>query len=494
MKILITLLFILSIGLSQNYILKKDVVDAGGTKMASASYILRSSIGQPTIGKITNASYNLYSGFWSPLPTTQLEPGWTKRTDISAIVKDGGALTNGPIGKATILYCFPGMKTNYFYRFTDGEVGVWEIMEPLPFGKKYPDTTKPNTKYIGKGASLCFDGEHKIYATRGNGTFQLWSYDINSGHWQFESYLPSTKGAKGGTSIDFDQTSGLLYVLVGGQKLEYNNFFSYNPSAKTWATLLKTRPGPYNKVWKDGSCIRKIDNKIYAVKGGDKYNAFWVYHIDGDTWNEIESCPQNHPMLGKKNKFGDGTAICTDGSVIYLIKGKGKQDFWQYTPSDKGVWTALCTIPRYGINYKKSVPKTGASLAYAGSRVWLIKGNKLNEFWQYVPEPKSNVKEQMLNISQTIQSEPTEIFNFNLDVRPNPISGLTTISYTVPVSGNVIIKLYDVTGRQIETLVDNFYNKGHYSIPLATDKLAKGIYFVKCETDNKIFERKLIVR
>ncbi|MEO0092550.1 MAG: hypothetical protein ABIK61_07565, partial [candidate division WOR-3 bacterium] len=99
--------------------------------------------------------------------------GWTKRADVPAIVKDGGALTDGPASKATTLYCFPGMKTNSFYRFTDGEVGVWETMEPLPFGKKYPDTTKLNTKYIGKGASLCFDGEHKIYATRGNGTFQL---------------------------------------------------------------------------------------------------------------------------------------------------------------------------------------------------------------------------------------------------------------------------------------------------------------------------------
>ncbi|MCX8015220.1 MAG: hypothetical protein N2748_04300, partial [candidate division WOR-3 bacterium] len=334
---------------------------------------------------------------------------WTKREDVPALVKDGGALTDGPETKATTLYCFSGMKTNAFYKFIDGTPATWQTMEQLPFGKKYPDTTKPNTKYIGKGASLCFDGDHKIYATRGNGTFQLWSFDINSGHWAFESYLPSTKGAKGGTSIDFDESSGLLYVLVGGQKLEYENFFAYNPSGKTWATLLKTQPGEYSKAWKDGSCIRKIGNKIYAAKGGDKYNAFWVYDISGNSWDEIESCPQNHPSLGKKNKFGDGTAICTDGSVIYLIKGKGKQDFWMYTPSSKGLWTGLCTIPRYGINYKKSVPKTGASLAYTGSRVCLIKGNKLNEFWQYIPEEKSKIKYEISNISPAIQSNPTPI-------------------------------------------------------------------------------------
>jgi hypothetical protein len=47
------------------YILKKDVLDDGGTKMTNVSYILRGSFGQATIGKISNASYNAYIGFWN---------------------------------------------------------------------------------------------------------------------------------------------------------------------------------------------------------------------------------------------------------------------------------------------------------------------------------------------------------------------------------------------------------------------------------------------
>ncbi|MCX7785542.1 MAG: T9SS type A sorting domain-containing protein [candidate division WOR-3 bacterium] len=281
---------------------------------------------------------------------------------------------------------------------------------------------------------------------------------------------------------------------MGAQKLEYNNFFSYNPSGKTWATFLKTQPGLYNKAWKDGSCIRKIGNKIYAAKGGDKYNAFWVYDIGTNNWDEIESCPQNHPNLGKKNKFGDGTAICTDGSVIYLIKGKGKQDFWMYTPSSKGLWTGLCTIPRYGINYKKSVPKTGASLAYAGSRVWLIKGNKLNEFWQYVPEEKSKIKYQISNISPAIQSNPTPILEFHLDVKPNPFTRFTTINYNVPVSGKALIKLYNASGILIKTLVDEYLNAGSYAISLSDKHLTKGVYFLRYEHNTNTKEIKLILQ
>jgi len=57
-----------SFSLAQTYILKNDVIDDGGTKMSSSSYILRGSFGQSTIGKISSANYIAYIGFWHPYP------------------------------------------------------------------------------------------------------------------------------------------------------------------------------------------------------------------------------------------------------------------------------------------------------------------------------------------------------------------------------------------------------------------------------------------
>ena len=57
-----------SLSFSQTYQLRGDVIDEGGTKISSSSYILRGSFGQPTTGKLTSANYVAYIGFWHPYP------------------------------------------------------------------------------------------------------------------------------------------------------------------------------------------------------------------------------------------------------------------------------------------------------------------------------------------------------------------------------------------------------------------------------------------
>ncbi|MCX8014750.1 MAG: Ig-like domain-containing protein, partial [candidate division WOR-3 bacterium] len=384
-------------------------------------------------------------------------PGWVQLESMPSpvppkYVKDGGALTSAGFS----LYAFRGNKSKEFKKYTVGTPGVWTDLETIPFGYKYKvgpppvvDSSKYNKKVPGKGAALCWDGGNYIYATKGNGTFELWKYNLTDGHWYFEAWLPSVKGAKGGTSIFYK--GGLLYVLVGGLKPEFDNFFAYDPINKTWTTLLKAPAGTAVKPWKDGSAIVAIGEKIFGLKGGDKYNSFWAYDIATNNWTEVESCPQNHPSLNKKNVVKDGGAMCTDGVVAYMIKGGGKQDFWMYTPTTNA-WTHLDTIPRL---HKKSVPKTGAGLAFTGGKVYLLKGNNTPEFWQYRPYDKlvMSTPKPVANSAVMTTNTFTNL-TFNFDVKPNPFNKLTTIRYTVPVSGKVSIKLYNASGRLIETLTN----------------------------------------
>jgi len=75
---------------------------------------------------------------------------------------------------------------------------------------------------------------------------------------------------------------------------------------------------------------------------------------------------------------------------------------------------------------------------------------------------------------------------------PNPVLNQTTINYSVPVSDKVILKLYDVTGRELAVLVNEFKDKGEYSYQLKMDKYSAGIYFYKLETGNYSLSKKLI--
>jgi len=447
-------------------------------------------------------------GNWGPFSeqrTLFVTVTWVQKESLPNFIKDGGALVKVPGEKSgDKLYALRGSKSNQFYMYDAG----WTAEETLQFGYKWPLAVPPkiNKKYPGKGAALCFDGDNTIYATKGNSTWEFWAYTISDSTWTAKAFVPSTQKLKGGTSIAYKD--GLVYLLAGAQKKDnFNNFFAYDPdsdyvgSTTAWQTLTGpplTPPATGKaKPFKDGSAISVIGDTIYALKGGDKYNFFYAYDITGGAWTEIESIPLIHPQLGKKNKVGDGGAMTTDGTILYVIKGKGKQDFWKYTPGETGVWAPLETIPRVGVAFKKSVPKTGAALAYANSAVWLLKGNKTSEFWQHVPyKEKSKVKNQMSKAITNTQEELTlkQVQGDRLlDVTPNPFAKLTTIHYTVPVSGKVSLKLYNATGRLIKTLNNSYHNAGTYTVNLSAKNFAKGIYFLRYNDNTNQKEIKLIV-
>ncbi|MEO0092119.1 MAG: T9SS type A sorting domain-containing protein, partial [candidate division WOR-3 bacterium] len=261
-------------------------------------------------------------------------------------------------------------------------------------------------------------------------------------------------------------------------------------------TILNKAPaGTTGKPWKDGSAIVGIGGTIYGLKGSDKYNSFWAYNISGTNWTEIESCPQNHPQINKKTKVKDGGSMATNGSAVYMIKGGGARDFWKYEIS-KGTWVPLETIPRDPVLGKKSVPKTGAALAYGNNYVYLLKGNNLLEVMKYGPVYADKLASAITPTTQTaiMTSEITTKLTFKFDVTPNPFTKLTTIRYTVPVSGKVSIKLYNATGRLIETITDSNLNAGSYTTTLNAKNLTQGIYFLKYQDANNSSEVKLIVQ
>jgi Secretion system C-terminal sorting domain len=66
---------------------------------------------------------------------------------------------------------------------------------------------------------------------------------------------------------------------------------------------------------------------------------------------------------------------------------------------------------------------------------------------------------------------------------PNPFNPSTTISYEIPKNGFVKIKVFDITGREVETLVNEFKTAGSYSLVFNGSKLASGIYFYKLDVE-----------
>lgn len=79
---------------------------------------------------------------------------------------------------------------------------------------------------------------------------------------------------------------------------------------------------------------------------------------------------------------------------------------------------------------------------------------------------------------------------------PNPFNPTTTIKYDLNTRSHVSLKVFDLIGREIATLVDQIQNEGTYSVEFDASKfsqLTSGIYFYKLQTDRYSDVKKMIL-
>ena len=76
---------------------------------------------------------------------------------------------------------------------------------------------------------------------------------------------------------------------------------------------------------------------------------------------------------------------------------------------------------------------------------------------------------------------------------PNPFNASTKITYSISNSGTVTLMIFDLLGRNIQTLVNEFQEAGSYQINFDAGQLTSGIYFYRLYTGNKFSEIKKMI-
>jgi len=342
---------------------------------------------------------------------------------------------------------------------------------------------------------------------KGGNSRVLWRYDpgvcANTGAWvpgslgDFWAWTSQVSATVAGTNY--------LYTLGYDKTLRTTLFWRLATSNGTAEGLPAPTPPPGGKALKTGACIvyypddEVVDGvrRIFALQW--KTNDFYAYNVGGD-WAWVNAMSTPWPgSNGSAKKVGAGAGMAyvetsrpTGGHIqtAYALKGGNTQELWAYTVT--GGWTAFDTVPRPQSGKKV---KAGGGIAYnqALNRLMVSKGN--GEIYRIAPQAAA-WKDPALTLGASLQSagsnpEPA----FGLSVVPNPLTSSVnpSICYSLPTPGNVSLKLYDVTGQLVATLAKGYTLAGSHTAHLNANKLVRGVYLLKYESEGNTTTSKLII-
>jgi hypothetical protein len=84
--------------------------------------------------------------------------------------------------------------------------------------------------------------------------------------------------------------------------------------------------------------------------------------------------------------------------------------------------------------------------------------------------------------------------DFNLhSIYPNPFNPVTNIIYGLPEHVNVQIIVYDLSGKQIETLINEFQTPGYHSVNWNADNLPSGVYLIRMDSGDFTQTQKVVL-
>ncbi len=187
---------------------------------------------------------------------------------------------------------------------------------------------------------------------------------------------------------------------------------------------------------------------------------------------------------------------------IYLLAAKyegnscGAQLFHIY-PYLSHPWVQVYNPPDF-YPMENSYFLTGASLDplfYTWNENWLLVsgGTTSNDYNTNFTPVNSCIVIATIFIDDVKDENVTpDKFELNQNY-PNPFNPNTTISYQIPNNCMVTLKIYDVLGKEITTLVDGYKTAGKYSVTFDGSKLASGMYIYQMNAGNFTNTKKLVL-
>ncbi|MEO8233457.1 MAG: SBBP repeat-containing protein, partial [Ignavibacteriota bacterium] len=190
---------------------------------------------------------------------------------------------------------------------------------------------------------------------------------------------------------------------------------------------------------------------------------------------------------GEANDIDEGIALAVDKTGNLFVAGYSSNvmtafDYTtiKYTPDGTEDWTIKYT----NSDFAGSSEEPTGMFVDTLSNIYITGMSALDYATvKYIQTPTS--------VGSTLSQIPT-VFSLEQNY-PNPFNPNTTISYQLPISGQVTLKVYDVLGDEVATLVNEENPAGFYKVEFDASKLSSGIYFYKIQFEKFVETKKMIL-
>ena len=217
---------------------------------------------------------------------------------------------------------------------------------------------------------------------------------------------------------------------------------------------------------------KNIKIRFRLVSDGSlQYDGWYVDNIKLVTYTAVTPVE-----LASFTAARNGNRVCLNWSTSTETNNKG---FRIQRSKDNKAWAALGFV--YGSGSSTNVN----SYSYTDEHPLTEKS-----FYRLVQEDYDG----SIKIYPSIETVASTISSFSLEQNyPNPFNPSTVISYTIPEKNKVVLKVFDVIGNEITTLVNSEMEAGTHTVQLNAKNLPSGIYIYKIQAGNYSQSRKMML-
>lgn len=166
-------------------------------------------------------------------------------------------------------------------------------------------------------------------------------------------------------------------------------------------------------------------------------------------------------------------------------------------------WRTVTEVNNYGFDIERANDLN--SVVQQWNKIGFVGGNgncNSPKDYSFTDNPKSGNKYyyRLKQIDSDGQTEYSNIISAEIKIPvqfalyqnyPNPFNPTTNITYSLPFDGIITVKIYDVLGSEIITLINDHQKAGIYTLPFNGNNLSSGIYICKMTGINFIASIKM---